>query len=51
LHCQQKGGFIPQQWQPLSFALRRFSLYEDSLPAEAVMFHHYTFIHHNINTL
>ena len=50
LHCQQKGGFLPQQWHLFSFALRRFSLYEDSLRAEAVMFHHYTSVHHNINT-
>ena len=31
---------MPQQWHLFSFALRRFSLYEDSLRAEAVMFYY-----------
>jgi hypothetical protein len=30
-HLQQNGGCLPQQEQGLSFAFRRFTLYEDRI--------------------
>jgi len=30
-HLQQNGGCLPQQEQGISFAIRRFSLYEDRM--------------------
>jgi hypothetical protein len=30
-HLQQNGGCLPQQAQGISFAIRRFSLYEDRM--------------------
>jgi hypothetical protein len=30
-HLQQNGGSLPQQEQGISFAIRRFSLYEDRM--------------------